>query len=90
MSDIQELKKANDEVEEYVKKLSAGRFEIDIEILPEKDWWVMDPALAFSGEPFFNNFPPVLEMIEKNDGKSISKSMTLMFLLCLDLGLFHL
>jgi hypothetical protein len=69
MSDIQELKKANDEVEEYVKKLSAGRFEIDIEILPEKDWWVMDPALAFSGEPFFNNFPPVLEMIEKNDGK---------------------
>ena len=69
VSDIEELRNTNDEVEKFVKTLSAGRFEVDIEILPEKDWWVMDPSLSFSGEPFFNNFPRVLEMIETNDGK---------------------
>ena len=68
-SDIDMLRNVNKAVENLVKKLSFGRFELEISVLPENEWWTMDPELSFTYVPMTSNFDIVKKMIQKNDGK---------------------
>ena len=77
-SDLDLLKNKNKEVENLFKELSNGTFEVEISVLPEKEWWVMDPSLTFAASNarfdigpvvLKDNTVPVKEMIKQNDGK---------------------
>ncbi len=69
VTDLDAIKKVNKEVEELVKRLSAGKFEMEISILPESEWLILDPELSFDSTPMTDNFGPIKKMIQKNDGK---------------------
>ncbi len=69
VTDLEALQKVNREVEELVKRLSAGKFELEISILPESEWLTLDPELGFDSTPMTDNFGPIKKMIIKNDGK---------------------
>ncbi len=69
VADIDLLKVMIKNLEKFVKESSGGRFEVSITVLPEKEWWTMDPETTFSYGPMVDNFGPFLKMIEKNDGK---------------------
>jgi len=69
VTDVDALTKVHKDLAQLVKSLSAGRLELEIDVLPESQWWTMDSDLTFSSVQFVNNFPPVEEMIKRNDGK---------------------
>ena len=69
MTDLDLLKSMSKELEQFYKESSGGRFELSVTVLPEKEWWTMDPDLTFSTGEFAENFGPILKMIEMNDGK---------------------
>jgi hypothetical protein len=69
VTDLDAIKKVNKEVEELVKRLSAGKFEMEISILPESEWLTLDPELSFDSTPMTDNFGPIKKMIQKNVGK---------------------
>ena len=69
MTDLDLLKLMIRDLEKFYKEASGGRFEVSITVLPEKEWWTMDPDTTFSYGPMVDNFGPFLKMIEKNDGK---------------------
>ena len=69
MTDLELLKMMNRDLEKFYKEASGGRFEVNITVLPEQEWWTMDPDATFSTGEFANNFGPFLKMIEMNDGK---------------------
>jgi hypothetical protein len=69
VTDLQAIQRVNKEVEELAKSLSAGRFELEISILPESEWLTLDPELSFDSTPMTDNFGPIKKMIQKNDGK---------------------
>ena len=69
MSDLDMLKNVNKQVAELFKELSAGKFEVEFTVLPEDQWWVMDPDQQFDPTPMKENFGPVKQMINKYDGK---------------------
>ena len=63
-SDIDNLNEVIPRVEDSFKTLSAGRFEIDIDVLPQKEWWVVNIDNPISGVPFTNNFPEIMKVVE--------------------------
>ena len=67
-SDLDLLKNNNKEVEKLFKELSNGSFEVEISVLPENEWWVMNPNLVFTPQAK-DNLAPILELIKNNDGK---------------------
>ena len=69
VTDLQAIQRVNKEVEELAKSLSAGKFEMEISILPESEWLTLDPELSFDSTPMTDNFGPIKKMIQKNDGK---------------------
>ena len=69
VTDLEAIQKVNKEVEELAKSLSAGKFEMEISILPESEWLTLDPELSFDSTPMTDNFGPIKKMIQKNDGK---------------------
>jgi hypothetical protein len=69
VSDLDALKKVNKEVEDLVKQLSGNSFELEITILPESEWPILDPKESFSAAPLVDNFGPIKKMIAQNDGK---------------------
>jgi hypothetical protein len=69
VTDLEALQKVNKEVEQLAKSLSAGKFEMEISILPESEWLTLDPELGFDSTPMTDNFGPIKKMIQKNDGK---------------------
>jgi len=69
VTDLEAIQKVNKEVEELAKSLSAGKFEVEISILPESEWLTLDPELGFDSTPMTDNFGPIKKMIQKNDGK---------------------
>jgi M6 family metalloprotease-like protein len=68
-TDLDLLKNVNKDVEEFVRELSNGKFQVEISILPEKDWWNFDSSPNFSPAPLTDNFGPIKDLIRKNDGK---------------------
>ena len=69
VTDLEAIQKVNKEVEQLAKSLSAGKFEMEISILPESEWLTLDPELSFDSTPMTDNFGPIKKMIQKNDGK---------------------
>jgi hypothetical protein len=69
VTDLEAIQKVNKEVEQLAKSLSAGKFEMEISILPESEWLILDPELGFDSTPMTDNFGPIKKMIQKNDGK---------------------
>jgi len=69
VTDLEAIKKVNKEVEELAKRLSAGKFEMEISILPENEWLTLDSDLSFDSTPMTDQFGPIKKMIQKNDGK---------------------
>ena len=65
-SDLDMLNDVIPRVKEQFKLLSAGRFEITIDVLPQSQWWVIntDNPLRYGAQ--VNNFPEILKIIEKN------------------------
>ena len=68
VTDLDSILKVNKEVEDLVKKLSAGKFELEISMLPESQWPTLDPELSFDSTPMTDNFGPIKKMITKIDG----------------------
>ena len=69
VTDLEAIQKVNKEVEQLARSLSAGKFEMEISILPESEWLTLDPELGFDSTPMTDNFGPIKKMIQKNDGK---------------------
>ena len=65
-SDLDMLNETIPLVKESYKKLSAGRFEITIDVLPEKDWWIINSDNPLSGVWGVDNFGKIVEIIEKH------------------------
>ena len=62
--DLEALQQVIPYVKDSFKKVSAGRFEIQIDILPQPEWWVFNqnnPLLSGWG---INNFPKVMDLVE--------------------------
>ena len=64
-SDLGILKEVIPEVEDAFKKLSRGRFEVKIDVLPQSEWWVFPSNQPFTSEWGAPNFPKVFDLIEK-------------------------
>jgi len=69
MTDLDLLKAMIKEAEQFYREISGGRFEASFTVLPEKEWWTMDPDSAFNTAQYADNFGPFKKMIEQNDGK---------------------
>lgn len=65
MSDLDFAKKAMSDIEAGFKKLSAGRFQVKVDILPETEWWEFNVPSPIIGEWGVNNFPDVVKLIEE-------------------------
>lgn len=65
MSDLELARKAMTAVEDGFKELSAGRFEVKVEMLPESEWWVFDSPDPIKGGWGINNFPEVVKLVEE-------------------------
>ena len=64
-SDLDILKETIPSVKENFTRLSAGRFELQIDVLPKSEWWVIDADNPFSGAWGVPNFPHLMDIVEK-------------------------
>jgi hypothetical protein len=64
-SDIDLLNETIPNVKESIKKLSASRFELVVDVLPQSEWWSIDSDNPFSGVWGVDNFSKVKEIINK-------------------------
>ncbi len=64
-SDLDILKETIPLIKENFTKLSAGRFELQIDVLPKSEWWVIDADNPFSGAWGVPNFPHLMDIVEK-------------------------
>ena len=69
LSDLDALKNISAEAEKLVTQLSAGRFGIEIEILPENEWWTMSSKQSLVEGFSPANFELLSKTILENDGK---------------------
>jgi M6 family metalloprotease-like protein len=53
------------QVRDIVKKISLGRFEVNIDVLPQSDWWIIPSNQPFTSEWGAPNFPKVFDIINK-------------------------
>jgi len=65
-SDLDMLNEAIPRVNNEFKRLSAGRFEITIDVLPQSEWWVINSDNPLRSGPQVNNFPTIIEIIDKH------------------------
>jgi hypothetical protein len=65
MSDLDFAKRAMSDIEAGFKKLSAGRFQVEVDILPESEWWAFNVPSPIIGEWGVDNFPEVVKLIEE-------------------------
>lgn len=65
-ADLAILNEAIPFVRESFQRLSAGRFEVTIDVLPQSAWWKINQNNPLSGVWGFNNFSKISEVIEKH------------------------
>ncbi|MEI7562128.1 MAG: hypothetical protein WCJ43_06735, partial [Actinomycetes bacterium] len=70
-SDYETLMETIPKVQQAYKTLSNGRFEVTIDVLPQKDWWIFDSKQPFSAVWGVPNIPVIGELIKtsKSDFK---------------------
>jgi hypothetical protein len=64
-SDIDILNEVIPRVKDSFKQLSAGRFEIQIDVLPQSEWWILKRENPLSGTWGVDNFATIVEIIEQ-------------------------
>jgi hypothetical protein len=64
-SDLEVLQTVIPEVKDQYKKLSSGRFELTIDVLPRSEWWIFNQSSPLQTGWGINNFPNILPLIEK-------------------------
>jgi M6 family metalloprotease-like protein len=69
LSDVELIKEAIPNVRDSFRKLSGGRFDIQFDVLPKSEWWVLNTDSPFSGNWGVPNIPHIMEIIktEKSD-----------------------
>jgi len=65
-SDLDMLNDVIPRVKDDFKRLSAGRFEITIDVLPQSQWWVINSDNPFRYGAQVSNLPEIVKIIEKN------------------------
>jgi hypothetical protein len=65
-SDIEILNEVIPLVENSYKKLSLGRFEVKIDVLPQSEWWSFKDNHPFIDQWGFNNWPGVFSLLERD------------------------
>ena len=65
-SDLDILNDVIPRVKNEFMRLSAGRFEIIIDVLPQSEWWVINSDNPLRSGPQVNNFPTIIEIIDKH------------------------
>jgi len=65
-SDLDILNDVIPRVKDDFKRLSAGRFEITIDVLPQSQWWVINSDNPFKYGAQVSNLPEIVKIIEKN------------------------
>ena len=64
-SDFAIVKEVIPQVEDAFKKMSLGRFEVKIDVLPQSEWWTIPSNQPFTSEWAAPNFPKVFDIINK-------------------------
>ncbi len=64
-NDLEVLQKLIPEIKDAYKKLSSGRFEVIIDVLPQSEWWTFKQNSPLQTGWGINNFPKILTLIEK-------------------------
>ena len=67
-SDIDLLNETIPYVKESITKLSAGRFELVVDVLPQSEWWLLDINNPLSGVWGTDNISRISEIISKYKG----------------------
>jgi M6 family metalloprotease-like protein len=65
-SDLEMLNDVIPRVKDDFKRLSAGRFEVTIDVLPQSQWWVINSDNPFKYGAQVSNLPEIVKIIEKN------------------------
>ena len=65
LSDLDLATKAMKAVEEGFKELSAGRFQVKVDMLPESAWWRFNSTNPIVGGWGVNNFPKIVKLVEE-------------------------
>ena len=64
-NDLEVLQKVIPEIKDAYKKLSSGRFELIIDVLPQSEWWTFKQNSPLQTGWGINNFPKIMTLIEK-------------------------
>jgi len=64
-SDLDLINESIPYVKEAFQKLSAGRFELVVDVLPQSEWWIIDADNPLTGVWGVDNFPKITEIITK-------------------------
>ena len=67
-SDLDILKETVPYVKDAFKKISGGRFEMTIDVLPQSEWWLLDINNPLSGVWGTDNISRISEIISKYKG----------------------
>lgn len=65
-SDLDLLNETIPYVKEAFQKLSAGRFDLTIDVLPQSEWWAIEADNPLSGVWGFDNFSTISDLIDKH------------------------
>ena len=63
-SDLEALEEVIPYVKDSFKKASAGRFAVEIDVLPQSEWWVFNQNNPVIIGPLINNFPKIMDLVE--------------------------
>ena len=64
-SDLELLNETIPRVKDTFKLVSSGRFELIVDVLPQKDWWIFDIENPLSGVWGTDNISRILDLIKK-------------------------
>jgi len=62
-SDLEVLNEVIPNVKDSFKKISAGRFKIEIDVLPQSEWWVFNQSNPVVIGSLVNNFPKIMDLV---------------------------
>jgi M6 family metalloprotease-like protein len=62
-SDLEALEEVIPYVKDSFKKASAGRFAVEIDVLPQSEWWVFNQNNPVVIGPLINNFPKIMDLV---------------------------
>jgi len=62
-SDLEALKEVIPNVKDAFRKASAGRFEIEIDVLPQSEWWIFNQNIPVVIGAQINNFPKIMDLV---------------------------